>query len=104
MLDRLPTVGDAIKWSRRADPGPSGERRRRGTEAPPPISWRRCPCSHRVGVERWRPRCFTLHVFQLWPHFQAQRIRLNHTPTGIFFQGDDDPALEIRMHDWTFAH
>lgn len=49
--------------------------------------------------------CLLLHIFELEPTFrQVQSIDAKHSELVHFRNLDEDPALELRMHDWTFAY
>jgi hypothetical protein len=105
VLDRIPMLGEGIEWSRGADSEPPGEALQEGDgSTPTDLTGDGVPEAIVLEWSGGAHCCFTLHVFQFCPRFQFQRLELKHADAGIFFQADDDPALEIRMHDWTFAY
>lgn len=105
VLDRVPMLGDSIELS----PGLGREPGSDGTEegdasAATDLTGDDLP---EVLIVEWSGGahcCFTLHICQFAPNFHVQQIELKHGSDGVFVQADDDPALEIRMHDWTFAY
>lgn len=109
VLDRVPMVDDGFDLStgvrHEASDEPAPERQREGDgSTPTDVTGDGVP---EAIVFEWSGGahcCFTLHICQFAPQFHMQRIELKHSDRGIFVQADDDPALEIRMHDWTFAY
>lgn len=105
VLDRVPMLGDSIEWSRRLDPEPSGEASEEGDgSTPTDLTGDGVPEAVVLEWSGGAHCCFTLHICQFTPRFHVQQIELKHGSEGVFVQADDDPALEIRMHDWTFAY